>query len=1173
LNIGHVSRLTPLQTRRVPHFGIPIPDVGLLVGWGAATIALDRSRPGGSSMKCSNCQHTNEARAKFCEECAAPLTRGCSNCGRQLSPTAKFCPECAHPTGHAPAPTTSLFGSPGAYTPRHLVEKILTSRSALEGERKQVTVLFADLKGSMELLADRDAEEARNVLDPVLQLMMDAVHRYEGTVNQVMGDGIMALFGAPLAHEDHAVRACYAAIRMQETVKQYAEDARRSRGAVIQIRVGLNSGEVVVRAIGSDLRMDYTAVGQITHLAARMEQLADPGAIVITPSTLALAEGYVEVKSLGLVPIKGLPERVEIYEVVCAGPARTRLQAATRRGLTRFVGREREIAELRRVQQLTGGGRGQVAAIIGEAGVGKSRLVYEFTHSHRLEGWLVLESSSVSYGKATSYLPAIDLLKSYFKIQDRDDYREVREKVTGKLFTLDESLKLTLPALLALLDVPVDDVSWQQLDSTQRRLRTLDAIKRLILREAKEQPLLVIFEDLHWIDGETQALLDSLVDSLASSRMLLLVDYRPQYEHRWSNRTYYSQMRLDALPAESVEELLQALVGDHPSLEPLKQLLIRRGNPFFLEESVRALIETKALEGERGRFRLIRPVQSLQVPPTVQVILASRIDRLSAHDKRLLQIASVIGKEVSFELLQDVSGLPDETLRQLLINLQVAEFIYETHSFPELVYTFKHALTLEVTYKSLPLEARRSFHERIARSLESSSLGRFDEKSEILSHHYQQAGNDEKALEYLLRAARRATTRFTSTEALGYCAAVNDCLNRLPRTEARDRQRIDIRLAEAEMLWFRGRYKEALGILQEIQDLAEHIPDNERLARIHFTSGWLLYDQVELDRAYSHNKECLRLCQRLGCVQSMRRVYWGLGRSCRVSSEDVGERRTNAIAYHEAGLHLAEEATSAEFFDVHNAQFLWLIYLFQLGDWTAAMRYLERAEAMARKLPESLHVALMMGSKGFSGLLKQRSPADFELLRTSLAAADEAGSHIYRIISHYLLGQSHFLVGEYHDALTHFETALGIAGQTGRGNLFQPGLLLWAAEAEAKLGLLDDALDRTRRYDELAQRVGPLEGLAWFPSRGVAYRVRGVVLAKQRAFEAASSQFAKSLELLAAHGYKPDLARTLVAIGECELEHGRNCQAHEALVKALGYFKEMGFTLELQQTQRLLETT
>jgi class 3 adenylate cyclase len=304
-------------------------------------------------------------------------------------------------------------------------------KAALEGERKQVTVLFADLKGSMELLADRDPEEARRLLDPVLEHMMEAVHRYEGTVNQVMGDGIMALFGAPLAHEEHAVRACYAALRMQESVKKYAEDGRRSHGAVVKIRVGLNSGEVVVRAIGSDLHMDYTAVGQTTHLAARMEQIADPGAIVIAPDTLALAEGYVEVKSLGPVPVNGLADPVEVYEVTGAGPARTRLQAATRRGLTRFVGRDSELEQLRRAQQLASSGQGQVAAIVGEAGVGKSRLLYEFTHSHRMQGRLVLESASVSYGKATSYVPVIDLLKGYFKIHDRDDIREIRAKVTG----------------------------------------------------------------------------------------------------------------------------------------------------------------------------------------------------------------------------------------------------------------------------------------------------------------------------------------------------------------------------------------------------------------------------------------------------------------------------------------------------------------------------------------------------------------------------------------------------------------------------------------------------------------------------------------------------------------------------------------------------------------------
>ncbi len=478
---------------------------------------------------------------------------------------------------------------PELYTPRHLAEKILTSKATLEGERKQVTVLFADLKGSMELLADRDPEEARKLLDPVLEHMMEAVHRYEGTVNQVMGDGIMALFGAPVAHEDHAVRACYAALRMQQSVKRYAEEVRRREGTLIHVRVGLNSGEVVVRSIGSDLHMDYTAVGQTTHLAARMEQLAMPGSVLMSADTLRLAEGFVEVKPLGPVNVKGLSEPVEIFEVAGEGPVRTRLQAAVRRGLTRFVGRDAELEQLRRAQQDAGEGHGQVAAIVGEAGVGKSRLVYEFTHSHRLHDWLVLESASVSYGKATSYLPVIDLLKAYFKIQDRDDLREIREKITGKLLTLDESLRPTLPALLTLLDVPVDDAAWQALDPGQRRQRILDAVRRVLLREAREQPLLLIFEDLHWIDGETQAFLDSLMDSLPTARLLLLVNYRPQYEHTWGGKTYYRQLRLDPLPPESAEELLDELLGADVVLASLKRLLVERteANPFFLEESVR----------------------------------------------------------------------------------------------------------------------------------------------------------------------------------------------------------------------------------------------------------------------------------------------------------------------------------------------------------------------------------------------------------------------------------------------------------------------------------------------------------------------------------------------------------------------------------------------------------
>src|SRR5574341_905660 len=414
-------------------------------------------------MQCPQCQHENSATAKFCEECGRWLLLRCPACGFEPAPSAKFCPECGQRLAPSAPPTEGKvpFPSPQAYTPSYLAEKILTAKSTLEGERKQVTVLFADLKGSMELLAERDPEEARQLLDPVLDRMMAAVHQYEGTVNQVMGDGIMALFGAPLAHEDHAVRACYAALRMQESVQQYATAVQRRHGVPIHMRVGLNAGEVVVRSIGSDLHMDYSAIGQTTHLAARMEQLAAPGSILLTAATLRLVEGLVRVAPLGPIPVKGLAAPVEVFELLGAAATRTRLQAAAARGLTRFVGRQPELEALHQALAKAHAGHGQVVALVGEAGVGKSRLVWEVTHSHPSHGRLILESGSVSYGKATAYLPVIDLLKAYCQIETRDEPRKIRENVTGKLLTLDRPLEPTLPSCLALLDVPIEDPQWQ----------------------------------------------------------------------------------------------------------------------------------------------------------------------------------------------------------------------------------------------------------------------------------------------------------------------------------------------------------------------------------------------------------------------------------------------------------------------------------------------------------------------------------------------------------------------------------------------------------------------------------------------------------------------------------------------------------------------------------------
>jgi class 3 adenylate cyclase/tetratricopeptide (TPR) repeat protein len=701
-------------------------------------------------VSCPQCRQDNPPGAKFCSGCGGRLEAVCPACGHPNLPGSRFCNECGKPLT-APAAPTPTAVSPQSYTPRYLAEKILTSRHALEGERKQVTVLFADIKGSLELLSDRDPEEARKLLDPVLERMMEAVHRYEGTVNQVMGDGIMALFGAPLAHEDHAVRACYAALAMQQAIRRYTAEVRRDHGIEVQIRVGLNSGEVVVRAIGSDLRMDYSAVGQTTHLAARMEQLATPGTTRLTGETLRLAEGFIEVVPVGPVPVKGLSAPVDVFELAGPSATRTRLQAAAARGLTRFVGRGQELVHLRQALDKAQGGQGQVVAVVGEPGVGKSRLLWEFIHSHRTQDWLVLESSSVSYGKATAYLPVIDLCKSYFRVEPRDDARSIREKLTGKLLTLDESLRATVPAFLSLLETPSDDAAWDALDSGQRRRRTIDGLRRMLLRESQIQPLCVVFEDLHWVDAETQGLLDALVEGLPTARILLLVNYRPEYGHGWGRKTYYSQLRLDPLPPESAEELLRALLGEDDDLQPLKGLLVTRteGIPFFLEESVRTLVETGALTGERGGYRLGRPFDTIQVPATVQAILAARIDRLPPEDKTLLQTAAVIGKDVPFALLQAISETSEETLRHGLGRLQAAEFLYETALFPELEYTFKHALTQEVAYGGLLQERRRDLHARIVRAFETLYPGRSGEQTSWLTLHAFRGEVWDRAVAYL----------------------------------------------------------------------------------------------------------------------------------------------------------------------------------------------------------------------------------------------------------------------------------------------------------------------------------------------------------------------------------------------------------------------------------------
>jgi class 3 adenylate cyclase/tetratricopeptide (TPR) repeat protein len=1075
---------------------------------------------------------------------------------------ARFCLQCGQPVA---AGTAAPIRSPApeTYTPKHLAERILMSKAALEGERKQVTVLFADTKGSTEMLAERDPEEARKLLDPILERMMEAVHRYEGTVNQVMGDGIMALFGAPLAHEDHAVRGCYAALGMQELVRRYAEDARRAHGVNIQIRVGLNSGEVVVRSIGSDLHMDYTAVGQTTHLAARMEQLASPGSILLTPATLALAEGYVAVKSLGPVPVKGLADAMEVYEVMGAGPARTRLQASARRGLTRFVGRDAELEQLRRAQQFAGDGRGQVAAIVGEAGVGKSRLVYEFTHSHRLRGWLTLESASVSYGKATSYLPVIDLLKGYFKIQDRNDLREIREKVTGKLLALDRALEPALPALLALLDVPVDDAEWRTLDPAERRRRTLDAVRRLLLRESREQPLLLIFEDLHWIDRETQALLDGLVESLASARLLLLVNYRPEYQHAWGSKKSYSQLRLDALPAESAGELLEALLGDDPGLAPLKQLLVRRGNPFFLEETVRTLVETQALAGERGRYRLRQPVHAIQVPATVQVMLAARIDRLAPEDKRLLQTASVVGKDVPVALLQAIAELPDEALRRGLDHLQAGEFLYETGLFPDLEYSFTHALTHEVTYGGLLQERRRELHARIVIAMETLHRDRLGEHTERLAHHALQGEVREKAAHYLRLAGGKAAARSSLGAARVWFEQALGALEALPESQATLEQAFEVRLELRPVLTQLSEGRRVLECLREAEALAERLNDDRRRGQVcaFMTNAHSLLG--ELDEALATGTRALEIAGRLGdlrlrlpATSYLEQAHYLRGEYERVVEQAID----NLAALPVDWVHERFGVTAP----VSVWDRSWLVLsLAQLGRFAEATQYEAEAIRLAEPTQHAFTVGVAYRAVGTLHLLEGDWATARSRFEHGIAVA-RAGNVVLHLpwavaSSSWVLAQ----LGEAREALNRFrEGEQLLEGQAARGIIFSHG---WAYHALGRACLLLGQLDEARRLADRTVESSPSH--PGFVAH--ARHLLGDIATHPDRFDAEGGEahYCGALALAEPRGMRPLVAHCHFGLGKLHRRTGKREQAQEHLRTATTMYREMDMRFWLEQVE------
>ncbi|MFZ0887043.1 MAG: adenylate/guanylate cyclase domain-containing protein [Candidatus Binataceae bacterium] len=1172
-----------------------------------------------NTNRCGSCGHANRAERRFCAECGHPLAMVCPACGVSNQPGEKFCGDCGAALSIAPAarPPSSAKGTE---TPEPALRVRPEATGEIpEGERKTVTALFADIKGSTELEQDLDPEEARAIIDPALKLMIEAVRRYDGYVVQSTGDGIFALFGAPVAHEDHPQRALYAALRMQEELGRYSGRVVADGGIPIEARIGANTGEVVVRSIATGAgHAEYTPIGHTTNLASRMQAVAPTGSIAISEATRRFVEGYFQLKPIGPTKVKGVSEPVEVFEVTGLGPLRTRLQRSAGRGLTKFVGRQREMDALKNAAEQARAGHGQIVAAVGEPGVGKSRLFYEFKAISQ-SGWMVLEAFSVSHGKASAFLPVIDLLWNYFRITSDDDERTRREKVNGKVVTLDRSLEDALPYLHALLGLSDANSPLGEIEPQTRKRRALEAIKRILLRESLNQPLIVIFEDLHWIDSESQAFLNLLADSIGTAKLLLLVNYRPEYRQEWGHKTYYTQLRLDPLGKESADEMLKALLGDEVEIRPLKRLIVQKteGNPFFMEEMALVLFEEGALVREEPRagtpaplVKLTRSLNQLKIPPTVQAVLAARIDRLPHDEKELLQALAVIGTEFRLGLVQAVwqhphprvtalagkeasaaplalsrnqAGEGQAELERMLSELQLGEFIYEQPAVGDIEYTFKHALTHDVAYNSVLMERRRALHERIGGALESMYAESLDDHVTELAHHFARGGNPRKALEYCLRAVQQCVVRGSYAEAVAHFESGLELLQKLPGDDRRAELELGLRDAagmalmaikgytslEAEQSWARAMelcqrpgidWEKAWSALRGVYIVQLVRPDLRKACEI----AAEMIARAEEHGSAEHIADAATALAHARvnsgdfdlAAEGFDRA-WALWESIAKPATGLAQQRAGVMPQAQTIERLASQALSC-------SQSAWNLWF--LGSPDRSLERLNVATAIAHESGSKAVLEVVHFYATFTYEHRRELEHMRENAEATLVLSTESGNLHYRTWSEIFLGWAQAMAGDLDGGIARMRHHLSEFRATGA-----------EIGTHYYLTLMATALGRTGRFDEALRTID--ESFPYIERTGErryeaeVHRLKGELLLAQDASNAAQAEksFRTAIEISRKQNAKSWELRATTSLARLLAKQGKRDEAHAMLAEIYNWFTEGFDTADLKDAKALLD--
>jgi class 3 adenylate cyclase/tetratricopeptide (TPR) repeat protein len=1055
-----------------------------------------------------------------------------------------------------------------AYTPKHLTEKILASRAALEGERKQVTVLFADVKGSMELALELDPEEWHRVMERFFAILADGVHRFEGTVNQYTGDGIMALFGAPVAHEDHAQRACWAALYLRDEIRRYADELRVARGLNLAVRMGLNSGEVIVGRIGDDLRMDYTAQGHTVGLAARMEQLAQPGTVLLTEETAGLISGYFRLRDLGAMQVKGVGEPLHVCELEGVGPVRARLDVSRARGFSKFVGRSSEMAALEAALERAVSGNGQVVGVVGEAGAGKSRLCFEFAERCRASEIAVYEARALAHGKTLPLLPILELTRGYFGITDRETPRACRDKIAGRMVLLDPRLADAVPLMFDFLGVPDPERPAPTLAPEARQRQLFEVIRRMMRARSGQEPALLLFEDLHWIDGASEAFLENFVEAVPGTRTLILLNFRPEYHARWMQKSYYQQLPLLPLGPEAIAALLTDLLGTHSSLEDLARLIRERtgGNPFFVEELIQSLVESGRLEGARGAYRLVTAVESLAVPPTVQAVLAARIDRLGENEKRVLQTASVIGNTFTEAVLKRVADLSEADVDAALRSLEGAEFLYPEALYPAAEYSFKHPLTREVAYRSQLSERRARVHGAVARALEQLDPTKLDERAALFAYHWESAGEGEEAIRWYRRAAEWAGAS-DPAEALKHWQSVRTLLGRLPETREHQEQSAE---TIAEILLYAARTgmpeKEIDKLYTEAKEAAART-DDPRAASLLLTGCAVFRNLWGANReALDLLTEATKLADQTGDVELRITARYGLTTSLLTAARLAEALRCVGETFDLTG---GDPTVGARLIGASP-------YLFSLVQRSAALawagrigeaeRDATRAIELAREDRQLFARAAAHAFRVYACDISGDAPSARAHGRAAADLSERLGNEPLRTIACASLGLAHVLDERWAEALEAVNRRLGLLKELG-SHWWEPCLL--AIVARARLGLGDRAGAREAAEEAigLGRDLGPR--LWEFSAQLVLVRVLGETEGVQAAgaIERTLSETLAFADESGAKGWKPFVLLEQARLARLLGDEG----ARERLLReAHRFFIEMGATVRAAEAEKEL---